>query len=147
MKIAAVRLRKVRGTMPTSGAFWEERLVRPIDVYPEYRVRQDFEGGRQIEGGFVIEAYFVQVETDEGVIGIAGPIPDSVAFIISCRLRSILLGRDPIAHEMLWDQMHRLMVHGRQGEAMLAISAIDCALWDLKGGWPNLDRPISGISA
>jgi hypothetical protein len=32
MKITAVRLRKLRGTMPTSEPFWEERLVRPIDI-------------------------------------------------------------------------------------------------------------------
>jgi L-alanine-DL-glutamate epimerase-like enolase superfamily enzyme len=32
------------------------------------------------------------------------------------------------------------MVHGRQGDAMLAISAIDCALWDLKGRW--LGQPV-----
>ena len=56
------------------------------------------------------------------------------------RLRPILLGQDPIAHEKLWDQMHRIMVHGRQGDAMLAISAIDCALWDLKGRW--LGQPV-----
>jgi L-rhamnonate dehydratase len=31
-------------------------------------------------------------------------------------------------------------VHGRQGDAMLAISAIDCALWDIKGRW--LDQPV-----
>jgi L-rhamnonate dehydratase len=36
--------------------------------------------------------------------------------------------------------MHRIMVHGRQGDAMLAISAIDCALWDLKGRW--LGQPV-----
>jgi L-rhamnonate dehydratase len=36
--------------------------------------------------------------------------------------------------------MHRIMVHGRQGDAMLAISAIDCALWDLKGNW--LGQPV-----
>ena len=28
------------------------------------------------------------------------------------RLRPIILGQDPIAHEKLWDQMHRIMVHG-----------------------------------
>ncbi len=50
------------------------------------------------------------------------------------------MGRDPIAHELLWDQMHRLMVHGRQGSTMLAISAVDCALWDLKGRW--LGQPV-----
>ncbi|WP_428485903.1 enolase C-terminal domain-like protein [Rhodopila sp.] len=140
MKITAVRLRKLRGTMPTSGSFWEERLVRPIDIYPEYRARQDFEGGQQTERGFAIETYFVQIETNEGVIGIAGPVPDTVAFFVGRRLRPMLMGRDPIAHEMLWDQMHRLMVHGRQGDAMLAISAIDCALWDLKGRW--LGQPV-----
>jgi L-rhamnonate dehydratase len=140
MKISAVRLRKLRGTIPTSQPFWEERLVRPIDVYPEYRVRQDFEGGEQRDGGFDIESYFVQLETDQGVIGIAGPLPETVAFFVGRRLRPMLLGRDPIAHELLWDQMHRLMVHGRQGDAMLAISAIDCALWDLKGRW--LGQPV-----
>src|SRR5664279_3835454 len=140
MKITAIRLRKVRGTMSTTKPFWEERLVRPIDIYSEYRVREDFEGGRQVEGGFAIETYFVQIETDEGVIGIAGPVSETVAFFIGRRLRAMLLDRDPIAHEMLWDQMHRLMVHGRQGDAMLAISAIDCALWDLKGRW--LGQPV-----
>ena len=85
MKITAVRLRKLRGTMPTSGSFWEERLVRPIDIYPEYRVRQDYEGGQQGEGGFAIETYFVQIETDEGVIGIAGPVPETVAFFVGRR--------------------------------------------------------------
>ena len=39
MKITAVRLRRVRGTMTTDGPFWEDRLVQPIDIYPEYRNR------------------------------------------------------------------------------------------------------------
>ena len=140
MKITAVRLRKVRGTIPMSRPFWEERLVRPIDIYPEYRARQDFEGGRQTTRGFEIEQHFVQIETDDGVSGIAGPLPPQVAYFVAHSLRPIILGRDPIAHEMLWDQMHRIMVHGRQGDAMLAISAIDCALWDIKGRW--LNQPV-----
>jgi len=141
MKITAIRLRHLRGTLPTKGAFWEERLVRPIDVYAEYRVRDDFEGLPQTAPDTMpVEATFVQIETDDGVMGIAGPIPEAVAYFIGRRLRPILLGRDPIAHELLWDQMHRIMVHGRQGDAMLAISAIDCALWDLKGRW--LNQPV-----
>ena len=45
MKITAVRVLRLSGTMPTEGPLWEERLVRPIDVYPEYRMRDGFEGG------------------------------------------------------------------------------------------------------
>lgn len=136
MKITSVRVRRLRGTMETDGPFWEERLVRPVDIYADYRARDDFEGGEQIDANhFRIESCFVEINTDDGVSGIAGPMPDGVAAIVAGRLRPLLLGRDPIAHEMLWDQMHRVMVHGRQGDAMLAISAVDCALWDLKGRW------------
>ncbi len=141
MQITAVRVLRLRGTMQTSGPFWEERLVRPIDIYPEYRVRNDFEGGVQIDPThFSVEQYFIRIETDEGPHGIAGPLPEMVALFVAKRLRPILLQQDPIAHEKLWDQMHRIMVHGRQGDAMLAISAIDCALWDLKGNW--LGQPV-----
>lgn len=37
----------------------------------------------------------------------------------------------PIAK--LWDQMVRLDRHSRSGHFMMAISAVDCARWDLKG--------------
>ena len=36
--------------------------------------------------------------------------------------------------------MFREAVHGRKGATMMAISAIDCALWDLKGRW--LNQPV-----
>ena len=32
MKITAVQVRRLRGTMQTDGTFWEERLVRPINI-------------------------------------------------------------------------------------------------------------------
>ena len=37
MKITAVRIRCVTGTMATEGPFWEKRLMRPVDFYPEHR--------------------------------------------------------------------------------------------------------------
>ena len=141
MRITFVRVFRLTGTMETSGPFWEERLVRPVDIYPAYRVRDDFEGGVQIDAThFRMEQHFLRIETDEGPFGIAGPLPDMVALYVLRRLRPLLMNQNPIAHEMLWDQMHRVMVHGRQGDAMLAISAIDCALWDLKGRW--LGQPV-----
>src|SRR5665213_968648 len=141
MQITAVRILRLTGTMQTEAPFWEERLVRPVDVYPEYRARDDFEGGIQADPThFRVQQSFVRIETDEGPFGIAGPLPELVASYVAQRLRPILRGQDPIAHEKLWDQMHRIMVHGRQGDSMLAISAVDCALWDLKGRW--LNQPV-----
>ena len=84
MKIEKIRLRHVFGTIETDGLFWEERLVQPLDVYEEFR-----DIGGRVEWGsanskneLAHDAYFVQIETDEGVIGIGGPMDKSVAFII-----------------------------------------------------------------
>src|SRR5580693_3324576 len=99
MKITAVRLRRVSGTMPTDGPLWEDRLVQPIDIYPDYRSRFEPQGGKQIDPNrFAITSIFVQIETDDGVVGIGGPMPDAVASIIAGQLRPILLGKDPVAH-------------------------------------------------
>jgi len=43
------------------------------------------------------------------------------------------MGKDPLAGETLWDQMYRLNRHARHGHFMMAISAVDNALWDLRG--------------
>ena len=50
---------------------------------------------------------------------------------------ALLLGHDPIAIERIWDRMYRMQVHGRKGTEMMALSVVDCALWDLKGRYYN----------
>ncbi len=137
MKITDVRLHQVSGTLPYEGVFWEERLIQPIDVYPEYRARQRKEMRSTDGAGLPISAVFIEIETDEGVTGIGGPTSIDVAFIAYRQFRDLLIGEDPIATERLWDIMYRSAVHGRKGEAMFAISVLDCALWDLRGKWAN----------
>ena len=46
-------------------------------------------------------------------------------------IRSV--GENPHAVERIWDKMYRTSIHGRKGGTMLAISAVDLALWDIKG--------------
>jgi L-rhamnonate dehydratase len=135
MRITDVKLRLLAGSMPVEGEFWEERLSRPLDVYPEHKAAPGLFGDirRGATSSYPIEAVFVQIETDEGVSGLGGPIQPSVAFIIDTDLRWLLQGADPIASERLWDLMYRQAIHGRKGATMLAISAVDCALWDLRG--------------
>ena len=76
---------------------------------------------------------YVEIQTDATVSGLFGPIEEDQAFVIQKFLRPFLIDRDPLATELLSDQMMRLHRHGRSGLFMTGISAIDCALWDLKG--------------
>ena len=131
MKVRRLRLWQVSGTADFDETFWEERLVRPLDVYPEHRVE-----GTEIYGAPEIgraTSIFVELETDDGVSGRGGPISLDEAFLIDRHLRPLVEGADALANERLWDRMYRFDVHGRKGVAMFAISAIDCAMWDLKG--------------
>lgn len=138
MKITAVRCIQYTGTMDFPGVFWEERLIRPVDIYPQFKN----EGAGWLpparDGAYTMTSTFVHIETDAGVSGIGGPITPDQAFIIKQSIAHYLLGADPLAIERLWDILYRAAVHGRKGVEMMAISAIDCALWDLKGKWANV---------
>lgn len=135
MKITAIRTVLLEGIMEYPGEFWEERLVRPIDVYPEHKAEGPQNTPKIGDGRYRIESGFVEVDTDEGVIGLGGPITVDQARIIARQLAPIARGEDPRATERIWDKLYRSQVHGRGGVVMMAISALDCALWDLKGKW------------
>jgi L-rhamnonate dehydratase len=133
MKITDVRLFQLLGTMEFPGEFWEERLIEPLDVYPEHKSRGPNWLEKLAEGRYRMSSIFLEIVTDDGVTGIGGPITLEYAFIVDTQLKRLLVGADPLAHERLWDKMYRSSVHGRKGSTMMAISAVDCALWDLKG--------------
>lgn len=69
MKIVDIRLRQVTGTLEHPGEFWEERLIRPIDVYPEHKAEGPQWLPKVAEGRYRVESIFVEVLTDEGVTG------------------------------------------------------------------------------
>lgn len=140
MKITGVKVYELQGVLEQDGEFWEERLLRPLDIYPEHKAEGAHEMFAVGEGRYRISAFFVDIETDEGVSGRGGPLPREQAFIIQTQLAPLLLGHDPLASERLWDRMYRAQVHGRKGTEMMALSAVDCALWDLKGNW--FDAPV-----
>ncbi|MCS7257132.1 MAG: enolase C-terminal domain-like protein [Thermomicrobium sp.] len=137
MRIVAVRLRELTGTFPYAGHFWEERLARPIDIYPEHRSdpREWWLPEQDGPGPYRLRQIFLQIESDQGAIGLAGPLTRDVARIIGTELRPRLIGANPLATERIWDELYRSFVHGRKGVVMMALSAVDCALWDLRGRW------------
>ena len=78
----------------------------------------------------------VEVETDDGRVGLgnAGLCPDVTRQIVDAKLASLLVGENPLNTEYLFEKMYRSTVaFGRKGAAVAAISAVDIALWDLKG--------------
>ncbi|NLS77551.1 MAG: hypothetical protein GXY76_09865, partial [Chloroflexi bacterium] len=134
MKITDVRLTKVEGQFPRALSTSVERQVGALDLFPEYRARayrapkpEELGGTRPISG------VYVHVDTDEGITGLFGPIMEAQGFLIATGLRPHLLGQDPIAVEHLWDVMARHDRHARKGYMMMAISAVDLALWDIRG--------------
>ncbi|HLJ08467.1 MAG TPA: enolase C-terminal domain-like protein, partial [Acidimicrobiia bacterium] len=57
----------------------------------------------------------------------------AVATLIEGKLASVLLGQDPTNIAALWQAMRiQLRNEGYRGESMMAVSALDVALWDLK---------------
>lgn len=140
MKVTAVRLLQLQGAMAFPEEFWEERLVRPLDLYPQHRQEGPHALRRLEDGRYRMESIFLRLETDEGVYGTAGPVSGEQAYIIATQLRPLVVGQDPRASELVWDRVYRSQVHGRKGPPMMALSALDCALWDLKGKW--LSQPV-----
>lgn len=130
MKISDVVLFKVRGTWQSPDFPPGNRQSQALDVYPEFNERDWTKGP---EGPQPISEIYVEIETDAGISGLFGPIDDYQAYVIRIFLRPFLLGRDPLATELLYDQMLRLHRHGRSGMFMTGVSPVDCALWDLKG--------------
>jgi galactonate dehydratase len=78
---------------------------------------------------------FVQIFTDSGIIGIgeAGNwgFLSSTANAI-CKFTPYLIGKDPFKAEDIFQNLYRA-VYFRGSVIMSAISAIDIALWDIKG--------------
>jgi L-alanine-DL-glutamate epimerase-like enolase superfamily enzyme len=136
MQIQDIIVFKINGHWSGSGYPPGDRVAHPLDIYPEFNQQEwdHFEGQRPIQ------AQYVEIQTDRGISGLFGPIDTEQAFIISHFLRPFLIGRDPLANELLLDQMLRMHRHGRSGLFVTGVSAIDCALWDLKG--KVYDQPI-----
>jgi len=131
LKIIELRLFRVEGDGP-AWAF-EDRAVEALDLYPSHGTLSA--GARSVPSA--LRATYVEVVTDEGISGHYGPIDPRQAFLIAHDLTPLLLGADPMATALLHDQMLRLNRHGRAGLFVNAISAVDNALWDLRGKVAN----------
>ena len=107
--------------------------TRPLD---RYSARSQF--------GFPVlrERAAVVITAEDGTWGFGITIHGGpVARIINDHLAPLLEGQNCMATEALWDMMARAsLAYGNTGLTSYAISAVDVALWDLKG--KILGRPV-----
>lgn len=82
----------------------------------------------------------VRINTDEGVsgfgeVGMAYGVGASAGFGMAKDLARLLIGEDPMRSEYIWDKMQKKTFWGQGGGTVVSagMSAIDIALWDIKG--------------
>ena len=127
MKIKEIRTRVVRWrgkTVPLPPHF----CTNPMDLLelPEASMRTF-----TFHGWLIVEIF-----TDDGHVGVgnAALAPQVTKQVIDLYLKPLLIGQNPWDIERLWQHMYRkTMAFGRKGIGMVAISAVDIALWDLLG--------------
>jgi len=127
MKITEIRTRAIEWhgpTVPLPPHF----CTNPMDV---------LSFGEASMGTFTFHGWLiVEIFTDTGLVGIgnAALSPRVTKQVCDLYLKPLLIGADPWDIEFLWQHMYRkTMAFGRKGIAMVAISALDIALWDLLG--------------
>ena len=132
MKIVSVEIFKVTGRYSGQRFPFCGWPAHNTGTYPHPRVPAPPATQFQLRDPGEISAAFLRIDTDEGVQGFYGPVDDVALAPILQILRPQLLGADPLAQEALHDRLrhHR---HGRAGFFQIAVSAVDLALWDLRG--------------
>src|SRR5476651_179861 len=126
MKIVAVRTKLYQWNGPVKTT--DTVFATPVSLLP---FQVDSQAAYRFFSWLVVE-----IETSDGHIGIgnAGLCPDLTKMIVDTKLKSLLIGEDPLNTEYLFEKMFRSTVaYGRKGAVLAAISAVDIALWDIKG--------------
>lgn len=132
IKITDVAIHRLQATRTGKESAWQGS-VNPIHIYPDQQPPPYQKVDDPQETTYTQTAHYLTIRTDDKIEGLYGPIDTEVVPIINRQLKPFLLGKNPLAGERLWDQLYRLNRHARTGHFMMAISAIDNALWDVRG--------------
>lgn len=132
-RIEAVEVLEVHGETRYQVGVNRQFNVVPLHIYDERRPApyRDADAPREERGP--VTHHYVRVRTRNGLEGLYGYVDPPVVETILGPLGRFLIGQDALEIERIWDQMLRLNRHARAGHFMMAISALDNALWDWRG--------------
>jgi L-alanine-DL-glutamate epimerase-like enolase superfamily enzyme len=131
-RIAGLEIWRLEGRREAAGGS-RQYQVNPLHVYDELRPKPYREASAGAPRTGNASALYLKIKTDQGLEGLYGPIDREAAYVAREQLRGFLTGKDALAVETLWDQMYRSNRHSRAGHFLMGISAVDNALWDLRG--------------
>lgn len=144
MKITSVRAfafdpggsygRAENGRAGDDGRAWRDawlvdaEVANPMSVYPRFKAHRALWRPPWGQVGCIVTA-------DDGSWGLGATVNGApVIAIINDHLGPLLVGEDPMQVEVLWEMMTRMISpYGANCLSSGAISAVDLALWDLKG--------------
>jgi L-alanine-DL-glutamate epimerase-like enolase superfamily enzyme len=114
--------------------------IKDIEIFlPVFRQENP-----QYDSSFILKQrgrVVVRVMTDDGVEGYGMTFSDPVAEYIQKTLSEEVVGKDALAFEDIWNAMYtQIRSSGRKGAALMGMSAIDTAIWDIRG--KILGQPI-----
>ena len=116
---------------PGEAGHWlvDSLISNPMSGYAKYREK------RSSWGIGVLGTLVVEIESADGTVGVAaGSGGAPAAWLVRNHYARFLSGQDARNTNQIWDQLYRASLpYGRKGLPIMAISAVDLALWDLIG--------------
>lgn len=131
LSIAAMDVLSVEGAAKEARGPWQGQ-VQPIHLYPDER-NSGGRGTGAVGSARRVRSLYLEVTASNGLRGRYGPIDEEAARPIVSELGRWLVGHDALGGSVTWDKLQRRDRHARHGHLKMAISAIDNALWDLRG--------------
>lgn len=130
-RISSVRLVEVAAVLapdPSSPGLAPQS--RPVSVYDQFHPTEGWPAPTDPRRK---TSLYLEIGTTAGVTGRYGPIDQEAVAPLAEGMAASLLGQDALGGNFIWDLLQRGNRHSRHGNRKIAISAVDNALWDLRG--------------
>jgi len=127
MKIKKIRTKIYR---------WKGDVVPPQKNFCTNASDILFERGDGMASFRFLEWLVVEMETDTGIVGLGNSalVPQLVKKTIDTYLSQMCIGENPWDYNYIFEKLYRKThAWGRKGVGMIAISALDIAIWDILG--------------
>jgi L-alanine-DL-glutamate epimerase-like enolase superfamily enzyme len=129
--IERVEVWRLHGRMPVERD--PQQPAPPIDVYGEWRPRTCTLSTEAEPGELPVSHSYLRLVTRGGHEGLYCGISELAVRLLDGLVPARLLGRDALDAAQIWQAIYRSPRHQTRGMDHVMLSAIDIAIWDLRG--------------